>query len=818
MVNEARRVFAGRPAGVWTLLMGLLFLGPAAPAIGQTDGVTATLGGLVRDESGAVLDAARVTVANLDTGMQREVVSGSDGQFAVPLLPAGLYKVTVLRDGFSPGEVGPVAIKAGDRLALQIQLKIDVAGETVMVTAQKRGEERLRDVPVPIAVLDAERLATHSQVLLRDYAATVPGFTVTPNYVGRQNLSLRGIAAVSLENPTVGVTIDDMPFGSSTDNGSSVPDLDPADLARIEVLRGPQGTLYGANGMGGLLRYVTQDPSTAGVSGRVEIGATGLANGDGAGLTFRGALNLPLSDTAAVRVSGFRRKDPGYIDNSLLGLRAVNDARVFGGRVAALWKLPRESSIKVGALYQRSEWDGLDEVDPALGDLRQNYIRDAGKGQRAVQAYGGTFTTKIGAAVLTSVTGYTVNDLKHSLDISFAFASLVEEPFGTTGILYAAPKETTTKFTQEARLNGTVGTRLEWLVGGFYTHERGKYAAFMDVQDPISGQKAGRYYTSESGRLFDEVAAFGAVTYHFSPRFDLQVGGRQSHDRIGNPEGITTGLYAAELLGADPSINPVLRATGNVFTYLVTPRFTISRDVMVYARFASGYRPGGPNVEPIPQIPASFEADTTRNYEVGLKRSFLGQRLFVDASLYLIDWNNLQFQARYLPTQTPYIDNGSAARSAGVELALAVRPRSGTTIDVSTSYDDAVLSEDFPGEASARGVKGDRIPLSTRWSSHVALEQEFPLWPGATGFAGGSVTYAGDRVGPFTEGARELFPAYTQANLRAGVRLATWTVSAFVNNVTNERGVLDGGLGYFYPPARIYIKPRAVGMALAKTF
>src|SRR5262249_6048427 len=152
-------------------------------------------------------------------------------------------------------------------------------------------------------------------------------------------LSLRGVTADAFGNPTVAVLVDDLPFTTSTGNdGNNIPDLDPGDLARIEVLRGPQGALYGANGMGGIIKYQTKEPSTEALSGRLEAGTSEVSHGSQTGYSLRAGANIPVTDTLAVRVSGFTRSDPGYIDNVVTHIDGVNEAHAAGGRFSALWR------------------------------------------------------------------------------------------------------------------------------------------------------------------------------------------------------------------------------------------------------------------------------------------------------------------------------------------------------------------------------------------------------------------------------------------------------------------------------------------------
>ena len=177
--------------------------------------------------------------------------------------------------------------------------------EEIIVTAQKRSE-RIQDVPVPVTSIDANQLVENNQVRFEDYYTSVPGLSFAPN---NQNnyLAIRGIATGGFSNPTVGIVIDDVPFGGSTalGGGQVMPDIDPGDLARVEVLRGPQGTLYGASSMGGLIKFVTVDPSTDALSGRVQAGVSEVHNAGQAGYNVRGSLNVPINNTLAMSVSGF---------------------------------------------------------------------------------------------------------------------------------------------------------------------------------------------------------------------------------------------------------------------------------------------------------------------------------------------------------------------------------------------------------------------------------------------------------------------------------------------------------------------------------
>ena len=223
--------------------------------------------------------------------------------------------------------------------------------QEVLVTAEKR-TERLQDVPVPVTTISTEKLLESNQLSLQDYYTSVPGLNLSmDNLRGQVNVSIRGLS-LNGASPTVGIVVDDIPYGSSTSlgGGNWMPDLDPSDLARVEVLRGPQGTLYGASSIGGLLKYVTVDPSTSALTGSVQASGSSIRNGSGLGYGVRGSVNIPLTDTLAMRVSAFTRKDPGYIDDPVLHLDGVDLKRSTTDLVGQLGQLGEKFACADGSL------------------------------------------------------------------------------------------------------------------------------------------------------------------------------------------------------------------------------------------------------------------------------------------------------------------------------------------------------------------------------------------------------------------------------------------------------------------------------------
>src|SRR5882757_8922735 len=220
----------------------------------------------------------------------------------------------------------------------------------IVVTARKIAEN-LQDVPVAISVLSGESMIQNGLVSLQDYYASIPGLSVTDSGNGRISVTMRGLSSGNGGNPTVAVTIDDVPIGASDtaiiNGGQFVPQLDPADLQRIEFLKGPQGTLYGASSLAGVMRYVTAAPSLNSMSGHVDVDGNFIPGG-GAGYGVRGSVNLPLiTDTVAVRLSAFDRRDPGFVDDPTHGLNNVNSRNVYGAHAALLLQATPDFSVRL---------------------------------------------------------------------------------------------------------------------------------------------------------------------------------------------------------------------------------------------------------------------------------------------------------------------------------------------------------------------------------------------------------------------------------------------------------------------------------------
>jgi len=723
--------------------------------------------------------------------------------------------------------------------------------EEVIVTAEKR-EERLLDVPMSVTVINPETLSENGQSKLVDYYATVPGLSVNSGvaFGGTQYVTIRGLSTGFAQNPTVAMVIDDVPTGSSLQLGFgmvTVSDIDPGDLARIEVLKGPQGTLYGADSLGGVIKVVTKDPTTGLLSGRVEVSGAAVPDG-GAGYGIRGSVNIPVSDAFAIRASGLARRDPGYIENVTTGQHNFNSADVYGGHLAALLRPSNDFSLKVSALVQKTEGNGSSlfnagispngTLQPTLGYLKQTGLPGTAPYTTEADLFSATFNAKVAGLEVISITGYGINKLHNEFDetgLFDSFASFGAAPqnwYGpaVTGALNVNNYETD-KFSQELRLAASIGPWLDWLAGAFYTHE--------SPNDTYQNNDAAMVSTGQVvGPLFDniytkinlsEYAVFGALTWHVADRFDVRFGARKSWNSLAyNNTRTGPNVRIFEQGAPSPDVGPTYHANGSAFTYLVTPEFRISPDLMVYGRVASGYRIGGPNFNAgIDGIPTSYKPDTTTNYELGIKSDLFDHRFSFDASAYYIAWKD--FQINENNAQNFFLEtNAGDARSAGLELSVRARPAQGLTIAAQGSFDNAELTQNLPSAAAAYGygLRGFRLPYSIRWSGGFTVDQEIQLANAWLGFVGGELSYVGLRDGEFAPNSstpRVQLPGYTTVNLRTGARYKSWVINLYVNNLGDERGIVGAAPnvtaigvtgGYF----GTVIQPRTVGLSVSRSF
>jgi outer membrane receptor protein involved in Fe transport len=729
--------------------------------------------------------------------------------------------------------VGFAALLCGSAAAADAQA--DVTLGEIVVTAQKRGE-KLIDVPVPVTAVDSQTLLKQNLVRVEDFGSRIPGLAVAG--AALDQISIRGINTGSGTNPTIAVTVDDVPVVSATSISSVYPDIDPSELDRIEVLRGPQGTLYGAASLGGLIKMVTKDADPNEFSGRVELGYADVKGG-ASGTSERGALNVPLwKDKLGLRVSGFRRDDPRWIDNvnPLLNQDNVNKSRTQGGRVALFFRPVDQLTINLSHFQQsvadrdddRTEVTGFPtDYKPVRGYFVTNTAPTSNLTKLRVNE--ARVNYDFGPVALTSVSGWSKfsNFADRDLTTTFPFVLGAITPDAPDGsAVRLKDGNGVKKFTQEVRLASQGDTKLQWLVGAFYTDEDITTDQNLQVFTP-SGSLFSDVVDFPNPATYKEKAVFADVTYKFTDQFDLQVGGRYSKNKQTYRQNTISTDAAADFFGPT-AVGDVQRSSDHAFTWLVTPRYKINKDMMVYARIASGYRPGGPNIS-VPGAPASYDSDSVVNYELGFKGFAFDRTVTIDASIFDIEWKDIQLLNTSANNLT-YIDNGGKARSRGVEVAGQWAPGGGWVVSANATYTNAELTEaiDVPaGGSGVIGEKGTELPYTPKFASNLGIEKSFDLPRDLRLTLGGNWSHIGKRnsllrstLAPVERQGALKMPAYNVVDLRADLTDGKWDLSVYVRNLANGKGVLyiDDRQGAVTTTNANFINPRTVGVLVARNF
>jgi outer membrane receptor protein involved in Fe transport len=699
--------------------------------------------------------------------------------------------------------------------------------EEIIVTAQKR-EERLTDVPSSVTALQGNALTERGALRFEDYQAYVPGLSTISIAPGYSQIQIRGVSTgINQLSATVGTYFDDAPTNSSTANGLGnrlTPDPDLLDVKRIEVLRGPQGTLYGANALGGVIRYVLESPSLTGSTGRLEVGVSSIEHG-GVGNITRGAYSAPLIDgKLGVRLSGFYSNDPGYIDNVMTGHDNVNKSINFGGRVAMLWQVAPDFSASWSSLYQRRRNDGLPaetnvtpSMKPTDGEYNQAVATDEFT-ETTYQLHSLTLNADLDFADLISATSFGRQQTELASDATPLYGTLL----GLPGVSLPFANNLD-KFTQEIRLVSPTHRLFEYIAGGYFTKENVSndtgatafLAPGVPAPAPINPLLAA---TIESE--YKEIAGFANGTLNFSDRFDIQIGGRYSHNHQKFRE-VLGGALAGPLAGSMFSGTSGENAT----TFAISPQYWITRELNVYARVASGFRPGGTNLVPPGGggiVSPTYGSDTLVNYEAGVKATLLDHRLEFTLDAFRIDWKDIQTTAS--ASGFNYLVNGGRARSRGVE-GDAHWTQGRLRLGGNFSYIKATTLDPI---AQVGAQSGDDLPYSPRWAGALTLDYAFPLKADWAATVGTSVRYTGERQAYYSlatasnPGNLEL-DAMTTLDLRAGLTHGRYSVNLIVQNVTDERHIVaaetDAANPFTGAGARATIaRPRTIGLTLGVDF
>ncbi|MFC4311968.1 TonB-dependent receptor [Steroidobacter flavus] len=705
--------------------------------------------------------------------------------------------------------------------------------EEVLVTASKR-EERSIDVPAAMDTLSGSTLEMLGASGFKDFADLVPGLDQRSNGApGAGTVMIRGLNSGPQQTTnTVGFYLDDVPFTASgaLSVGSVItPDPDLADIESVEVLKGPQGTLYGASSLGGLIRILSRRPDLAKSGGAASM--TGSAvDGGGTGYGMRASLNVPLSqDRIGLRLSGFYRQDPGFVSNVGTGSEDVNEATVYGGRLSLLSAVSEDVQLLFTGFYQKIEADGFsyqdnvtDTLQPAFGPRKfSNYFDPTYEAE--YQALSATLDWNLGPGVLTSTLAYGQYETRLLADYTQIYGSTFASvlPVGTG--LKGDPSPQMEKGTVEIRYASERIGAFAFLAGLFYTDERNTYPVAMTAEDRVTGatlpEPFGNLLSTITRSDYTERAAFANITYYFTDGVDLTLGARYAKNDQ-DVAATRSGLLVDSLVPTSR-----FEFDDDATTYLATLRWRVTPVLSTFVRAASGYRPGGPQTNSLFPDARPFEADTVWNYEVGVKGSLPDRRVGFSASVYHIVWDDIQLNT--LRGGFVFQGNGGKGEVNGLELEARAVPIDNLTVAMSFGYNDTeVVSIDAESSASLGAAAGDPFPLSPEWGGALMLDYRVPLAANWTATAGASAKYTGERPSSFSNAELNpsvRLPDYTTLDLRTGLEHGPWRFALRVDNVTNEDGLASFSTdkifaGQLVPSSAILIQPRSYALTLSVDF
>lgn len=755
----------------------------------------------------------------------------------------------------------------------------DVDTGEIIVTATKRNES-IQRVPISLQALSTETLAQHQVSNLDDYVKLLPSVSFQTYGPSQSDISIRGVSTGGINLPggslpTVGIYLDEVPVSTI----GAMLDVHAYDLARVEALSGPQGTLYGASSLAGTIRMITNKP----VLGKFEGGYDLDLNKFGKGNVGGGAeafVNLPLGENAAVRAVGWYRHDGGYIDNTFAtrtyqlsdgdpttNLTVNNQAFVkkdfneidtYGGRVALGIELDDNWTVTPGVQGQYQKAKGTFGFDPVrAGDLEvHEFAPDLNIDKWYLASL--TIQGKVGDFDITYAGGYLKRSINNDQDYSYytVFYDSLDTyytnfPDGNGGFLDPTQRyhneQRLTKQSHEFRISSDRDKPLSFIAGLFYQRQSNKNladyfvpglaatgAGFLTMGDDI--------FTTDTRIIARDYAAFGEVYYKITPDLTLTGGIRGFKARntlrgFSGFQGNATDAGCTIPISVGSCENIGLPGTGKIYkesgeTHKISLAWQIDSEKMVYATYSTGFRPGGnnrrPGIDP-------YDADTIDNYELGWKTSLFDRRLRFNGSVYYMEWNKLQYTLAPVGSiGVVNIYNAGDARIYGAELTAAYT-YGGLTLSGTGTFTDAKLTKDFCAinpagnqDCTAGPVaapKGTRLTVQPKFKGTATARYDFEL-AGNESFVQGSVLQQGGArqfLATADDAAVGRTKAFTTFDFSAGTALGSIKVEAYIQNAFDKRGIASKNTfcapTYCGQYARSYpIKPQLFGMKVSQRF
>ena len=709
--------------------------------------------------------------------------------------------------------------------------------EEVVVTASKRGDVSAQETALSISVASDDLIVKSGMVGMDDFLRTVPSVNFLDRGAGRNGLVVRGVSASPQTDVTTGVYIDEATVTGLGSYFGGNPDLKYVDMQRVEVLRGPQGTLYGDGSMAGTVRAITNKPDLTAFSAEIVGEYSSTANKGDDNTMLQGVLNMPvIKDTLAIRVVAYDYDNSGFYENvagsnpdkqiwagAFGGVTTdsedVGSDQYTGGRISVLWQPTDNLTANLIHIQQDIEQSGIPESLMVLGETRRApFQRQTGAGEALTMDLDLTnleINWDLGSFVLTSSTSVAETEELQDRDVGMYFGPLL----GVDDIpLYLADSGGVDSFAQELRLNTQFDGRWQFLIGAFYQDlERTLGQDFVfegqPELDPFGGLLL---FESTLVETVEQIAFFGEVTFDLTDSLSAVAGIRRydfDQSAKDQNDGLFNGGFTSNSLSSDDSGN----------TYKLGLTYTPSDDTTVYGTFAQGFRLGGPHPLIPPEvcdfdgdglidgvgvpIPDTIASDELDSFEIGAKFVLANGRATLNVAAYQVEWEGIPV-AQVADCGFELTLNAGEAESRGVEIEGQVLMSDIWSMNYGLSYVSAELTDQAPG----LGESGDRLPGSPEFQMSVGLQADFDLM-GRPTYLRTDVTHIGEYFNNLQEAGPEAGD-YTTINLRAGINVTEKiSLSVFARNLTNEDGLtwIETELG---DGRANYLRPRTIGIQL----
>lgn len=714
--------------------------------------------------------------------------------------------------------------------------------EEVVVTALRR-ESAASRTPISIVAIQGSQLEARGADSLSQVRALAPGLNQTEVNTGQRRLSLRG--AQSAGESTVGLYVGETPVSgpnSATSDPSSItPDLDLYDLDRVEVLKGPQGTLFGSGAMSGAVRLLYNAPDPTAAAARVDI-ARSVVDGGGAAWSTHAMVNQPLWDgRAAVRIVAYDAGRPGYVDNLRLGQADVNAVRTQGARIAALIAPRSGTTLSATAIMQDQTAQDSAVFSAALGDYRSDAHAPLPFPNR-FNLLSLTAEQTLPFARLTATTAVFDWDSTKYIDTTLSALLARRQGLycprynGVTGPCDAAqfanyqgyidsilpvvghqPMDVRSVI-HEARLDSLAGGNVGWTLGAFIEDRSDSSVSSTVRVDEATGlplDPLAPVFQRSSGVDLTQKALYGELSWTLTPRLTVRLGARRySYDKTSRSQVLITSYINASVAGPES----LHRSEASGWVRRATASYGLGDHAMAYVQYAEGFRPGGVNNTPgLDAALVAYAADEVRNHEAGLKTTAANGRLLIDFAVYSVRWSDMQVAAR--APNFNFIANAGEATIRGLEVEGQLGVTDRLTARWSLNLIDGRLtSAPKTSRFDATGDVGDRIPYEPRVRFAASLEHGVQVGPDATLRSSIEAAYTGVSGSAFDDDD----PYYEQMGefwlLNGGVSLANgdWSATLRVENILDDAGVVWAASRPEYERNAIGVQPRTVRLSLQR--